>query len=452
MKNSPLRVLLFSHSATLTHGGGRSFSELLAELCPQADIEVSVVVPECGPLEQSAKHLGAAVFNFSELVPNVEFSELWWCGSSLDASRRIWDGQRMIDCVGRLADAIGCTFDVVYSNTSVCPWGAFFAAKAGLPHVWHLRELVDRDFGWMFYAGKQFTYAVVESLSEEVIVNSDFLAAAVAPYMPNCSVVPIPNGPLAEGWLEDPPSGVIVGDGPLKLALVGRMNPHKGQLDAVVALAHLRNRHIDCELHLFGEADREYERLLIRRSRRLGISDAVKFRGISDDPRSAFCECHIALVCSHFEAFGRVTVEAMATARPIVAADGGATGDLIDNEETGLLYDVGDSVALADCVQRLSNDPELRSKLATKAREEALGRYSRAKYGRSVEDVLRRAATNKARKTCAQVLGAHLDLVADWIYRSIEHQATIERMKVLERTWSEFFSKVAGRILRGIRP
>jgi glycosyltransferase involved in cell wall biosynthesis len=67
------------------------------------------------------------------------------------------------------------------------------------------------------------------------------------------------------------------------------------------------------------------------------------------------------------EPFGQVVVEGMAAGLAVVAADEGGPAETITNEFDGLLVPVGDVNALAEVLQRLSLDKELRERLGGNA-------------------------------------------------------------------------------------
>jgi len=68
------------------------------------------------------------------------------------------------------------------------------------------------------------------------------------------------------------------------------------------------------------------------------------------------------------EPFGLVAVEAMAVARPVVAARVGGLQDIVLHGETGFLFDRGDDEALADALMALIEQPELRARMGARAR------------------------------------------------------------------------------------
>ena len=83
------------------------------------------------------------------------------------------------------------------------------------------------------------------------------------------------------------------------------------------------------------------------------------------------------VVCpSRREGFGVVCAEAMAHARPVVAAAVGGLMDLVVDGETGLLVPPRDPGALRAALERLLGDPELRRRLGEAAQARARAHFS----------------------------------------------------------------------------
>ncbi len=402
-------------------------------------------------MQDALEQLGVSCLVLSHLAPEISFMSLWWCGSNESGGiNSSTNSDRMMHCVGRLGEATPHEFDLVYTNCTTCPLGAFFAAYYQLPHVWHLREFVDRDFGWTFFMGKRETYALIEALSHEVIVNSELLRQEVFQLIQNVPINTVANGPLADAWLEDPARSMIESDATLKLCHVGTIIEHKGQRDAVEAVSELQRRGVPCELHLYGEAERTYQQDLKKIVDSLAISKHVHFHGITKDPRAAFCDHHIALVCSRYEAFGRVTVEAMATARPVVAANAGATSQIIEDGVTGLLYSAGDPGDLANCIERLWRDRSFAQNMASHARDHVLKLYSRQHYATQVEGILRRAATkSSAHDTSPDLLRTIARDVCKRITSHARRPTLYEQVHGLKRSCGGLLTKAYARILPG---
>ena len=77
-----------------------------------------------------------------------------------------------------------------------------------------------------------------------------------------------------------------------------------------------------------------------------------------------------------YETFGRVVLEAFASGAPVIVSQIGALQDLVAHEETGLLFQPGDSRDLAAKVRQLSTDKELSETLRQKARKLYEAQYS----------------------------------------------------------------------------
>jgi glycosyltransferase involved in cell wall biosynthesis len=68
--------------------------------------------------------------------------------------------------------------------------------------------------------------------------------------------------------------------------------------------------------------------------------------------------------------------EYMAAGLPVVASEIGQLATLIEHDRTGLLCEPGDPVALADAIERLRQQPQLRAQLGREARETMLREHS----------------------------------------------------------------------------
>ena len=76
---------------------------------------------------------------------------------------------------------------------------------------------------------------------------------------------------------------------------------------------------------------------------------------------------NVVLMCSQNEAFGRVTVEALKSGRPVVGTRSGGTPELITDGIDGFVFEPGSAPALAAALRRLAGDPELLALMAERA-------------------------------------------------------------------------------------
>lgn len=76
------------------------------------------------------------------------------------------------------------------------------------------------------------------------------------------------------------------------------------------------------------------------------------------------------------EPFGLVALEAMATGRAVCASRVGGLRDAVLDQETGFLFEREDSAALAECLNRLLDDPNLRRRMGEAGRRRAETEFS----------------------------------------------------------------------------
>ncbi len=97
-------------------------------------------------------------------------------------------------------------------------------------------------------------------------------------------------------------------------------------------------------------------------------SQVVEAGFVPDEQMPAFYSMADVYVSpSLLEGFGLPLAESLACETPVVAADSGATAEVV--RSGGILVPPRDPVALADAVSRLLNDPRLRQTLGTQGRE-----------------------------------------------------------------------------------
>lgn len=103
----------------------------------------------------------------------------------------------------------------------------------------------------------------------------------------------------------------------------------------------------------------------------LGMTDFTVFPGRLGDETlpTYYAAADVCVVPSHYEPFGLVAIEAMASGTPVVASDVGGLQFTVVPEETGLLAPPKDKAAFAVAIDRILSDSEYRNKLGKGARK-----------------------------------------------------------------------------------
>lgn len=168
-----------------------------------------------------------------------------------------------------------------------------------------------------------------------------------------------------------------------------RLAPWKGQHVLVDALTRLPQEMIVLFVGdaLFGEDD--YVRTLHQQIEQLGLGDRIHFLGFQSDVPTIMSACDlVAHTSTAPEPFGRVIVEAMLCARPVVAAAAGGAVELVKPGETGWLCPPNDPVALAEIIRTCANHPEESQAIALEACKQARVRFDLVETNRQIQALL----------------------------------------------------------------
>jgi phosphatidyl-myo-inositol dimannoside synthase len=164
---------------------------------------------------------------------------------------------------------------------------------------------------------------------------------------------------------------------------------YKGVDDLIFALAQLR-RNIP-RLHLVAVGDGDDLPRLQAQAAKLDLNDAVHFlRGLSRKELAAcYARSDVFALPSTGEGFGLVFLEAMAFARPVVAARAGGSTDVVENEVNGLLVPAHDPEQLAHALARLLVDDALRTELGRRGLDKIHGQYSFRAFASELDAIVK---------------------------------------------------------------
>ncbi len=158
--------------------------------------------------------------------------------------------------------------------------------------------------------------------------------------------------------------------GPWRIGLLGRLSPIKGHDIALQACARLRRHNQEVTLCIAGDQPGTPARQALEaRIAALGLDGAVEWLGVQQDMARVVASMDLVIAPSRYpESFGRTLIEAQAVGRPVIASRLGAFEEVIDHERTGLLVPPGDPAALAQAIERMAGDAELRGRCIVEGR------------------------------------------------------------------------------------
>jgi glycosyltransferase involved in cell wall biosynthesis len=174
-----------------------------------------------------------------------------------------------------------------------------------------------------------------------------------------------------------------------RLLCVGRLIPIKGHIVLLRAFAQARRQVPSLRLDIAGRGPLEPAlRALVKE---LGIQDGVRFLGYVAPIQRAIEDAAAVVVPSMGEGFGMVALEAMERARPVIAAEIGGLGELVEDGVTGYLVPPGEAEPLADAIDALASDLPRAAELGEAGRRRALEEFLQDRCTDRTEALYRQA-------------------------------------------------------------
>lgn len=155
------------------------------------------------------------------------------------------------------------------------------------------------------------------------------------------------------------------------------------------ALVLKNNSDKKIKLLIVGQGDllREYKIL----ADKLGMADKVIFAGyISDEELPGYynlADLFVLPSIDKSEAFGLVLLEAMASGKPVIASDLAGVRSVVKEGDTGFLAEAKNEKDLADKIDKLLRDDELRKRMGAAGRRRVEEFFSWRKIGLELEEV-----------------------------------------------------------------
>ncbi|GFO64810.1 glycosyltransferase [Geomonas paludis] len=355
-----LKILFISHSSYLF--GAENCALSLIEGLDQERFESAVVLPGDGLFRQRLAELGVK----THILP-LE----WWVkneGRLLHAQQEI---PLALDRLLRIIDEEKP--DVIHSNTSVVCWGAIAAALKGIPHVWHVHEILNGHPSLQAILPLPLLYESISFLTDRAVTVSQAVSDELAGFVDPAKVRLIYNGVPCHAPTDPHRLRAELGASPeQRIAVcVTSLQKYKGVDNLVAAAAKACARDERLLFAIAGSGSPEAVAELRQQVKDLNIEGKVFHLGFRNDVADILAGSDLFVLPSNKEAFPLVVLEAMSHGKPVVATDCGGTREMVLEGETGFIVAVQDPEALADKIVELCGDP---------ARGAAMGEAARKHY------------------------------------------------------------------------
>jgi glycosyltransferase involved in cell wall biosynthesis len=162
---------------------------------------------------------------------------------------------------------------------------------------------------------------------------------------------------------------------------IGRLDKNKNHQFLIDVVLDLKNRKIPVDLTIVGEGNQRSA--LQEKISRLDLSNQISLVGSQEKVEAFLWNADLYIHSAITEGFGLTLIEAMACGLPVVCTDGRGNRDLIHEGENGFMVGERDPKLLADKIELLLKNDNLRLEMGEKARKFAQG-FGMEKYVESL--------------------------------------------------------------------
>lgn len=328
--------VLYIISSTATQGGStKAFLSMVAGLKERGGVNASAICPDDGPATAILKSMGIKTYIAhyrTHIYPQCRTLR----EKALFLPKLLYHY-----CLNKHAEKKVLSicraerFDLIHSNVSVVDIGYNVAKKLNIPHIYHIREYQDLDFGMKIIPSKKrfiehlrsgHAICITRNIQKHFELNDDSSRVIYDGVKPASAVRYCPEKKSY-------------------FLFVGRLQPSKGIEDVINAYSAYHARNVrPLKLLVAGmPLTDDYRKKLEELVSAAGLNDDVRFLGVRSDIDDLMSHADAVIMASHSEGFGLVTVEAMYNGTLVLARDCAGTHEqIVNGREVS-----GDEIALS---------------------------------------------------------------------------------------------------------
>lgn len=344
-----IKIAFLNHTAIIG-GAERSLLDIL-KLIDKTKFTPIFICFEDGPLVKEIVELGTVeviVIPFSESVLkyNRDKKSVFQLFSVLSLYKPL---KKLMKYLKRN------NIDILYTNSMKAHFIGLFSGKLlSRKVIWHVRDILDDGINKKIFVflGKRVDKIICISKA----VTKQFKTN------PNLEVVYNGISPTDNINLQRKNRSNF------QIAIIGQIANWKGQDVFIKAAIKLHNEFPDINFLIIGDVLFDKNEEVKYKNGLLGLAenhDYIKFLGHRNNVREIINDVDIIVHASkRAEPFGRVIIEGMASAKPVIASKIGGPIEIIEDGVSGILFDPDDISALTNSIKELVIDKEKYSKIA----------------------------------------------------------------------------------------
>lgn len=275
---------------------------------------------------------------------------------------------------------------LIYSNTLYSPIGGIISLILNVPHIWHIHEFTHLNKIQFFDFGLLNSMNFVNRNSQVVICPSNALKEDLSKFITTSNLKCIPNGID----LKLPVNNYITerSDTQFNILIIGSINEFKGQRSSILALSKLHKHGKNVRLSIVGEGSSSEVSDLKKIANKLDVGELILWEGHQDNVFKYLGSSDVLYVCSEFETFSKVILEAMLIKCPVIATNTGGISEIIVDGENGYLYTVGDIDMLVNKTVLLMDNYIIYNKFQNNGFNTCIEKFGLNKYVQSIEALM----------------------------------------------------------------
>jgi len=375
-----VKILIANYEFPPIGGGGGTASEQMARTMARLGHDVRILTGAYSGLRQTEQLDGYVIHRVPALRRDIHASTPFEMSTYMAGAA--WTGLRLVQ--RWRPDACLAFFGIPGG-----PVALLLKKLFGIPYVVSLRGGDVHGFmGNTLEREHRLTAPLSRMVwrnAHNVVANCEHLQHLASTWLPDTPVSVIPNG-IDIGRFTPVPSN---NDGPVRLCFVGRLNKQKCVDVLLKACTRIDG---DFTLSLIGDGPEHsrLESLCVS----LNLSDRVSFCGWRnrDELPAIYGESDILVLPSMDEGMSNVLLEAQASGLPCIATQAGGNGEVVVHDKTGILVPPNDEARLAEAMNTLIRDPELRTDMGNRARTRMETDFSWESVTRSYLNLLETAS------------------------------------------------------------
>jgi glycosyltransferase involved in cell wall biosynthesis len=369
--------ILYLHAGAEMYGADKVMFDLVRNL-DKTRFKPYVVLPTNGVLVEALKNEGIEV----EVIPYPIMRRKYFNPKGI-----LQYGLSLIK-YGRILSkyARKRNINVVHTNTSAVLEGCKVSKSCGIPQLWEIHEIIVNPkimykiTSWLVAKYATVTIAVSQAVQQH-LYNSG--------YFKRGSVKVIYNGVDANRFNPNTETAYLrkewnIPENSPVIGMIGRVNRWKGQNDFLQAANILLKKHTDLYVAFVGssfEGEEWREQELRENIDKSPYKDRIIFSEYRKDVESIHSLFDVfVLPSTNPDPLPTVVLEAMSCGKPVVGYRHGGICEMVKDGYNGLLADVNNPKDLAEKIDTILSNSEMRETMGEHSRSRLLEKFSYASY------------------------------------------------------------------------